>query len=99
MVEDWSFWLIHLTPLLLKGHFQHLKYYKHFMKFNMILKQTLQYSFPEQELVDFKNNMFKSMKSMFNRILSYIDVHQKQDLLPVQVQLSVCMPTNCTCAL
>src|SRR5258705_5459818 len=44
--------------------------------------------------------MFKSMKSKFNQILLillYIDVHQKQDLLPVQVQLSVCMPTNCTC--
>src|SRR6266446_8522418 len=45
--------------------------------------------------------MFKSMKSKFNRILLIllcIDVHQKQDLLPVQVRPSVCMPTNCTCA-
>src|SRR5260221_12846221 len=45
--------------------------------------------------------MFKSMKSKFNQILLillYIDVHQKQDLLPVQVWLSVHMPTNCTCA-
>src|SRR5260221_14148981 len=45
--------------------------------------------------------MFKSMKSKFNQILLIllcIDVHQKQDLLPVQVQLSVHMPTNCTCA-
>src|SRR5260221_2687276 len=44
--------------------------------------------------------MFKSMKSKFNQILLIllcIDVHQKQDLLPVQVQPSVCMPTNCTC--
>jgi len=41
------------------------------------------------------------MKSKFNQILLillYIDVHQKQDLLPVQVWPSVCMPTNCTCA-
>ena len=40
------------------------------------------------------------MKSKFNQILLillYIDVHQKQDLLPVQVQPSVHMPTNCTC--
>src|SRR5260221_2055385 len=44
--------------------------------------------------------MFKSMKSKFNQILLIllcIDVHQKQDLLPVQVRLSVCMSTNCTC--
>src|SRR5258708_19460990 len=37
MAEDWSFWLIHLAPLVLKGHFRCPKYYKHFMKFNMIL--------------------------------------------------------------
>src|SRR5258708_19268083 len=41
--------------------------------------------------------MFKNMKSEFNRILLYIDVHQKQDLLSVYVQPSVHMSTNCTC--
>ncbi len=36
--EDWSFWMIHLAPFILKGHFNRLKYYKHFMKWNSILK-------------------------------------------------------------
>src|SRR5258708_40079137 len=66
MAEDWSFWLIRLTPLLLKGYFRCLKYYKHFMKFNTILKQTLQYSFTEQELVDLEND-----------IISYVQEYEK----------------------
>ena len=41
--------------------------------------------------------MFKNMKSKFNWILLYVDIHQKQDLLSVQVRPSVRMPTNCTC--
>ena len=64
--EDWSFWLIHLTPLVLKGHFWCPKYYKHFMKFNTILKRTLQYSFTEQELVNLENN-----------IISYVQEYEK----------------------
>jgi len=66
MAEDWSFWLIHLTPLVLKGCFRCLKYYKHFMKFNTILKQTLQYLFTEWELVDLENN-----------IISYVQEYEK----------------------
>ncbi len=36
------------------------------MKFNMILKQTLQYSFTEQELVNLKND-----------IISYVQEYEK----------------------
>src|SRR5258707_3283513 len=66
MAEDWLFWLIHLTPLVLKGCFRCPKYYKHFMKFNMILKRTLQYLFTEWELVNLKND-----------IISYVQEYEK----------------------
>src|SRR5258705_1774269 len=42
------------------------KYYKHFMKFNTILKQTLQYLFTEQELINLKND-----------IISYVQEYEK----------------------
>jgi len=64
--EDWSFWLIHLAPLVLKGRFQHPKYFKHFMKFNTILKCTLWFSFTEQEVVDLEHD-----------IISYVQEYEK----------------------
>jgi len=36
--EDWSFWMVHLALHVLKGCFNRKKYYKHFMKWNAILK-------------------------------------------------------------
>jgi hypothetical protein len=43
--EDYSFWFIHIAPHVLNHRFTRPKYYNHFMKFNKILKLTLQFSF------------------------------------------------------
>ena len=75
MAEDWSFWLVHLVPLLLKGHFRCPKYYKHFLKFNMILKHMLQYSFTQEELCNLKDDIIsyiQEYESKFKWILIYI---------------------------
>lgn len=48
--EDYSFWFIHLAPHVLKDRFARPKYYKHFMKFNKILRMTLQFSFNPEDL-------------------------------------------------
>src|SRR5260370_42436309 len=60
--EDWSFWMVHLAPHVLKGHFNRKKYYKHFMKWNAILKRTIQYSFTEQNLVKLEVDIITYVK-------------------------------------
>lgn len=47
--EDWSFWLVYIAPHVLLGRFKQPKFYKHFMKFNRMLRMSLQYSTTKQE--------------------------------------------------
>jgi len=60
--EDWAFWMIHIVPYVLKDRFAHPKYYKHFMNFNSILKQTIQYSFTEHELDVLEQDIIEYVK-------------------------------------
>ncbi len=69
--EDWAFWMIHLAPHVLKDRFTHPKYYKHFMKFNSILKHTIQYSFTEQELDELEQDIIKYVKE-YERCASFV---------------------------
>ena len=68
--EDWAFWMIHITPYILRGQFTHPKYYKHFMIFNSILKQTVQYSFTEQELDALEQDIIEYVKE-YERCASF----------------------------
>jgi hypothetical protein len=60
--EDWAFWMIHITQYVLRNHFNHPKYYKHFMKFNSILKCTIQYSFMGQDLDELEQDIVEYVK-------------------------------------
>ncbi|KAF8579868.1 hypothetical protein K439DRAFT_348013 [Ramaria rubella] len=48
--EYWSFWMIHLALILLRGHFPNNKYYRHMIDFVSIIKLCLQFTITEQEL-------------------------------------------------
>src|SRR5258708_35222113 len=63
--------MIHLAPHVLKDQFTHPKYYKHFMKFNSILKCTIQYSFTEQELDELEQDIIKYVKE-YERCASFV---------------------------
>ena len=52
--EDYSFWFIHVAPHVLKNRFARPKYYAHFMKFNKILKLTLQYMFTPEMVAELR---------------------------------------------
>jgi hypothetical protein len=60
--EDWAFWMIHIAPYVLRNRFNRPKYYKHFMKFNSILKRTIQYSFTEQDLGELEEDIVEYVK-------------------------------------
>src|SRR5260370_15382518 len=79
--RDWAFWMIHLAPHVLKDQFTHPKYYKHFMKFNSILKCTIQYSFTEQELDELEQD-----------IINYVKVHERCASFVLQnFSVSICI--------
>src|SRR5260370_12776271 len=56
--------MVHLAPHVLQGHFNRKKYYKYFMKWNAILKRTIQYSFTEQDLVKLEVDIITYVKEM-----------------------------------
>ncbi|KAF8335716.1 uncharacterized protein EI90DRAFT_2969309 [Cantharellus anzutake] len=60
--EDWAFWMIHIAPYLLRNRFNRPKYYRHFKKFNSILKRTVQYSFTEQGLDELEQDIVEYVK-------------------------------------
>jgi len=60
--EDWAFWMVHIAPYVLKDQLAHPKYDKHFMNFNSILKQTIQYSFTEHELDVLEQDIIEYVK-------------------------------------
>jgi hypothetical protein len=60
--EDWAFWVIHIAPYVLRNRFSCPKYYKHFMKFNLILKRTIQYSLMEQDLDELEHDIIEYVK-------------------------------------
>jgi hypothetical protein len=60
--EDWAFWMIHIAPYVLRNRFNCPKYYKHFMKFNSILKRTIQYSFTEKDLDELEQDIIDYVK-------------------------------------
>src|SRR5260370_25980707 len=63
--------MILLAPNVLMARFTHPKYYKHFMKFNSILKCTIQYSFTEQELDELEQDIIKYVKE-YERCASFV---------------------------
>ena len=54
--------MIHIMPYVLKDQFYHPKYYKHFMKFNSILKWTIQYSLKEQDIEELEQDVIQYVK-------------------------------------
>ena len=48
--ESWGFWFLYLAPALLKGRFQHNKYYQHLCEFVNIIKTCLRFSLMHQEI-------------------------------------------------
>jgi hypothetical protein len=60
--EDWAFWMIHIAPYVLRNRFNRPKYYRHFKKFNSILKRTVQYSFTEQGLDELEQDIVEYVK-------------------------------------
>jgi hypothetical protein len=48
--EYWSFWMIHLGLVLLRGRFPNDKYYRHYCNLVTIIKLCLQFTITEEEL-------------------------------------------------
>jgi hypothetical protein len=48
--EYWSFWTVHLGPILLQGRFPNDKYYHHFCTLVNIIKKCLQFTITDEEI-------------------------------------------------
>lgn len=64
--EDWGFWMTEIAPHVLKNRFPNEKFYKHFMKLNYILRQTLKFSITRDEVEDLRA-----------RIINYVEEYEK----------------------
>jgi hypothetical protein len=56
--ESWCFWFLYLAPALLKGRFQHNKYYQHLCEFVNIIKTCLRFSITHQEIDELQREIF-----------------------------------------
>jgi hypothetical protein len=55
--ESWCFWFLYLAPALLKGRFQHVKYYWHLCNFVDIIKTCLRFSITHREIDELEQNI------------------------------------------
>jgi hypothetical protein len=47
--EMWSFWTLDIGPVLLRRHFQHQKYFTHFVRLVRLLNVCLQFEITDEE--------------------------------------------------
>ncbi|KAF8342857.1 uncharacterized protein EI90DRAFT_2964679 [Cantharellus anzutake] len=93
--EDWAFWMVHIAPYVLRNHFNCPKYYKHFMKFNSILKRaltkhTIQYSFTEQDLDELEQDIVEYVKEY--EIIYYQFSAQRLSTCPLMLHVLLHIP-------
>lgn len=52
--DMWSFWTLHVAPVLLKWKFKHVKYYDHFLQLVRLLHKCLQFEFTPQDVSEIR---------------------------------------------
>ncbi|RPD74679.1 hypothetical protein L226DRAFT_463839 [Lentinus tigrinus ALCF2SS1-7] len=48
--DTWAFWFMYIAPIVLRGRFQHVKYYKHACDLVSIMRRTLQFEIARTEI-------------------------------------------------
>jgi len=85
--EGWSFWMIHLAPILLKEVLPD-PYYTHFIDLVRLTKMAMQYSIPEQTVLrDFSlacSKWVTEYERYVNSNLHFVWLMVLQSVLPVQ---------------
>lgn len=57
--DTWEFWFIYIAPILLKGHFQDDKYYKHMLALADLMKTMIKLELHNDEVDIIKNRLIE----------------------------------------
>ena len=70
--DSWSFWVLYLGPVLLKGCFSKYVYYKHFVRLIKLLRICLQFEISKEELLEIKEGFRNWVKTYERSVLFYL---------------------------
>jgi len=57
--KAWRFWFMYIAPILLKGHFQHDKYYEHMLEFSDLMKMMIKLELHDDKVDVIENRLIK----------------------------------------
>lgn len=80
IAETYSIWTLHIAPVLLKGRFQHQRYYKHFIRLVKLLMVCFEFEISQEDVDDLEAG-FQSWVIDYERCIFLFLLYQLHDLI------------------
>ena len=78
--EHWSFWILFIAPIVLRGRFQAPKYYHHICQLARIIKQCLQFTITISELDQMEQDMIDWVQNYERYVVVHNSLHPPERL-------------------
>jgi hypothetical protein len=87
--EMWSFWTLYLGPILLRSHFKHPKYFKHFLLLVRLLNICLQFEISDTEIEEVRQGFIRWVLQYEEYVLSNATIYLTQFSINLESTTSI----------
>ena len=73
--ESWTFWFIHIAPIVLNGRFQHPKYYHHACDLADIIEMCLKFTITHAEIDKLEDKIIEWVRQYERYVALFVQMH------------------------